>query len=631
MKSGREINCTPVFTTNHQLRTTNLFPFLYPVNEKDYQAILGTLPPLPGVYKFKDREGKLIYVGKAKNLRKRVSSYFNRTQVTGKTEVMVRTAQSLEFTIVENEHDALLLENNLIKAEQPRYNVMLKDGKTYPFICIKNENFPRIFFTRRLIKDGSEYFGPYTSMSRAADLLETIKTLFPLRTCSLNLSLKNIAEKKFKLCMEYQIGNCKGPCEALQSLDEYNLTVSQIRNLLKGNLKPVSEYLTSVMNQLSAGYEFEKANLYKQKIDVLRNYQSVSTVVSTSLTNLDVFAYVEDAQTAFVNFMKVVNGSVIQTKTIELHKKIEEEKTDLLALAVNELRTQFNSTAMEIIVPFRIPAPSDKIKITIPKIGDKKKLLDLAGKNVAYYKLNLALNTTGKQTPAERLLKTLQEDFRLTEIPLHIECFDNSNFQGSYPVASLVVFKNAKPSKKDYRHFNIKTVEGPDDFASMEEIVFRRYKRLMDENQSLPQLVIIDGGKGQLSAAMSSIEKLGLKGKMAVAGIAKRLEEIYFPDDSLPLYFNKKSESLKLIQQIRNEAHRFAITFHRLKRDKGTLKTGLDDIAGIGKSTSEKLLTHFRSVEKLKHASEEEIISIIGKSRAEKVLAHFAKTNAVSD
>lgn len=593
------------------------------MDDKDYKELLDTLPSEPGVYKFRDREGKLIYVGKAKNIKKRVSSYFNREHEVNKTTVMVKTAVSLEFTIVDSEQDALLLENNLIKAFLPRYNVLLKDGKTYPFICIKKENFPRVFYTRKLIKDGSEYFGPYTSMGRVHVLLETIKMLFQLRTCSLSLVPKNIEKKKFKVCLEYHIGNCKGPCEALQTEDDYNQTIQQIRNLLKGHLKPVNDFLTDEMKVLSENYEFEKANLIKQKLDLLKDYQSNSTVVNADINNVDVFAFVEDETTAFVNYMKVVNGSVIQTKTIELHKKIEEEKEDLLQLAITELREQFASESNEIIVPFLIPTPSEKIKITVPQIGDKKKLLELAEKNVSYYKLNLALNAPAKTSPSERILKQLKEDFRLKDTPFHIECFDNSNFQGSYPVASMVVFKNAKASKKDYRQFNIKTVEGPDDFSSMEEIVFRRYKRMIDENQTLPQLVIIDGGKGQLSAAVTSIEKLGLKGKMAICGIAKRLEEIYFPDDSLPLYINKKSESLKLIQQIRNEAHRFAITFHRNKRSKGAIKTGLSDISGVGKATAEKLLKHFHSIEKIKHADTKEIISLVGKSKASKVHAYF--------
>ncbi len=593
------------------------------MDDKDFKELMTTLPSEPGVYKFRDREGKLIYVGKAKNIKKRVSSYFNREQEANKTKVMVKTAATLEFTIVNSEQDALLLENNLIKAFLPRYNVLLKDGKTYPYICIKKENFPRIFMTRKFIKDGSEYFGPYTSMARVNVLLDTIKMLFQLRTCSLSLFAKNIENKKFKVCLEYHIGNCKGPCESLQTEEDYSQSIQQIRNLLKGHLKPVNDFLNDEMKVLSENYEFEKANLIKQKIDLLKNYQSNSTVVNTEINNIDVFAFVEDETTAFVNYMKVVNGSVIQSKTIELHKKIEEEKEDLLQMAMTELREQFNSESDEIIVPFLIPTPSDKIKITVPQIGDKKKLLELSEKNVAYYKMNLALNAPAKTSPAERILKQVKEDFRLKDIPYHIECFDNSNFQGSYPVASMVVFKNAKAAKKDYRHFNIKTVEGPDDFASMEEIVYRRYKRLIEEKQSLPQLVIIDGGKGQLGAALNSIDKLGLRGKMAICGIAKRLEEIYFPEDSLPLYINKKSESLKLVQQIRNEAHRFAITFHRAKRDSGTLQTNLTSIKGIGKTTAEKLLKHFHSIEKIKQASEEEIIIVVGKSMTKKVLAHF--------
>ncbi len=597
------------------------------MTDEDYKLIQPTLPTDPGVYKFRDRDGNLIYVGKAKNIKKRVSSYFNREHEANKTTVMVKTAASLEFTIVNTEQDALLLENNLIKAFLPRYNVLLKDGKSYPFICIKKENFPRIFMTRKVIKDGSEYFGPYTSMGRVHVLLDTIKMLFQLRTCSLNLIQKNIDHKKFKVCLEYHIGNCKGPCENLQTENDYNQSIQQIRNLLKGHLKPVNDFLSDEMQVLAENYDFEKANLIKQKLDLLKNYQSNSTVVNTDINNVDVFAFVEDETAAFVNYMKVVNGLVVQSKTIELHKKIEEEKEELLQLAVTELRQQFSSESDEIIVPFLIPSPLEKIKITVPQIGDKKKLLDLAEKNVAYYKMNLALNASGKITPADRILKQLKEDFRLKEMPVHIECFDNSNFQGSFPVASLVVFKNAKAAKKDYRHFNIKTVEGPDDFASMEEIVYRRYKRVIEEQQSLPQLVIIDGGKGQLSAAVASIDKLGLKGKMAVCGIAKRLEEIYFPDDTLPLYINKKSESLKLIQQIRNEAHRFAITFHRDKRSKGAIVTILNDISGIGNTTADKLLKHFHSMEKIRQASEAEIINVIGKSRAAKVWAHIQLKN----
>lgn len=606
---------------------------------EDYQKLFPTLPNLPGVYKFIDADNKLIYVGKAKNLRKRVSSYFNRCSNTAKTEVMVSVATRLEFTIVNTEQDALLLENNLIKTFQPRYNVNLKDDKSYPYICIKNERFPRVFLTRRLIKDGSEYFGPYTSVKKVESILDYIRSLFPLRNCSLNLSKRNIERKKFKVCLEYHLGNCKGPCEGLQTEEDYNHSIQQIRDVLKGNLKPVKEFLMESMNQYAARFEFEQAALVKKKIDTLEEYQSHSTIVNPKINNIDVFAFIDGEKIAFVNYLKVVNGSVIQTKTIELHKKIEELKEELLSLAVNRLRTELKSESNELIVPFRISVPDEKIKITIPSKGDKKKLLELAEKNVAYYKLNLATqgrDSSVRVTPSERILKQLQEDFRMKELPVQIECFDNSNFQGSYPVASMVVFRNAKPSKKDYRHFNIKTVEGPNDFASMEEIIYRRYRKFSEEikeeneNQveskqkdTMPQLIVIDGGKGQLSAAIKSLEKLGLVGKVTVAGIAKRLEEIYFPDDSLPLYINKKSESLKLIQKIRDEAHRFAITFHRRKREKGTLRSELSEIKGIGKETAQKLLRKFRSVEKMRTASETEIAELIGKSKAQKLLDSF--------
>lgn len=598
------------------------------MNYKDYQSLLPVLPNLPGVYKFIDSEDKLIYVGKAKNLRKRVSSYFNRSNSTGKTEVMVNTAVRLEFTIVNSEQDALLLENSLIKNFQPRYNVNLKDGKSYPYICIKKERFPRVFLTRKFIRDGSEYYGPYTSVKKVETILEYIRGLFPLRNCNLNLSEKNIANNKFKVCLEYHLGNCKGPCEGFQSEEDYNHSIQQIRNILKGDLKTVIDTLKSSMDEYADLLQFEQAETIRKKIDLLREYQSHSTVVNPKINNVDVFAFTDGVKTAFVNYMKLVNGSVIQTKTIELHKKIEEQKEDLLSLAVNQLRTEFNSQSDEIIVPFNISAPEEKIKVTVPSKGDKRKLLELAEKNVTYYQLNLATYRSEKPlTSSERILKQLQDDFRMKELPSHIECFDNSNFQGSYPVASMVVFKNAKPSKKDYRHFNIKTVEGPNDFASMEEIIYRRYRKFgvekIDEEENketLPQLIIIDGGKGQLSSAVKSLEKLGLVGKVTVAGIAKRLEEIYFPDDSLPLYINKKSESLKLIQRIRDEAHRFAITFHRKKREKGTLKSGLTAIHGIGNTTSEKLLRHFHSVEKIRAATKDEIIEVVGRKKAKIIL-----------
>ena len=589
-------------------------------------TLVKSLPDNPGVYQYYDVEGKIIYVGKAKNLKKRVSSYFNKDQSeNGKTQILVKKIVDIKFIIVDTELDALLLENNLIKKYQPRYNVLLKDDKTYPWICIKNERFPRVFTTRNIIKDGSVYFGPYASVKVMHTVLDLVKQLFKLRNCNLNLSEDNIKAKKFKVCLEYHIGNCKAPCIANESEEEYNQTISNIKEIIKGNISNVSKHLKTLLNQHVEKLEFEKAHIIKEKIDALEKFQSKSTVVSPTITNVDVFSITSDEKTAYVNFLKVVNGSIIQGHTIELKKKLDESNQELLALSIVELRERFHSDAKEVIVPFEIETEFPGIEFTIPQRGDKKHLLELSERNVEYYKREKIKQESlvDPERHTKRILEQMKKDLRLTEEPRHIECFDNSNFQGAYPVAAMTVFKDCKPSKKDYRHFNIKTVEGPDDFASMEEIIYRRYKRVLEENQSMPQLIVIDGGKGQLSSALESLDKLGLKGKVAIVGIAKKLEEIYFPGDSIPLYLDKRSESLKIIQQIRDEAHRFGITHHRSKRDKGTLKTELTEIKGISDTTAQKLLSHFKSVKKVKEASEEELTDVVGKSKAKTIIDYY--------
>jgi excinuclease ABC subunit C len=584
----------------------------------DYRATLANIPHKPGVYQYYDEEGTLIYIGKAKDLRNRVSSYFNNDNVNSKTKILVKKIRDIKFTIVDTEIDAWLLENSLIKKHQPRYNVLLKDDKTYPSICIKKERFPRIFPTRNIVKDGSTYLGPYASVRMMSTILELIKTLYPIRTCSLALTEQNINAGKFKVCLEYQIGNCKGPCQGFQSFESYEENIKEIKEILRGNITPVLQHLNAEMKDAAANMNFELANLVKEKIDTLENYQSKSTVVSTIIDNIDVFAISSDEKIAFVNYLKVNKGTISQTQTIEIRKKLDESDEELLSLAISDFRNKFNSTAKEIIVPFELNIDTeDNIKFIVPKIGDKKSLLDLSMKNVLFFKKS-KLEQYEKVNPearTERILLQLQKDLRMNQLPKHIECFDNSNFQGQYPVSAIVVFKDAKPSKKDYRHFNVKTVEGPNDFATMEEAVFRRYKRLIEEEQDLPQLIVIDGGKGQLSSAVASLAKLGIDKKVTVIGIAKRLEEIYYPGDSLPLYIDKKSESLKIIQHLRDEAHRFGITFHRSKRNKGTLKSELEEISGVGKTTIEKLLIKFKSVKRIRKASEEELSEILNKKQ----------------
>ncbi len=597
------------------------------MTDKDYKEIVHTLPKDPGVYRFIDEEDVILYVGKAKNLKNRISSYFgNKKHAAFKTRTMVRHASRIEFTIVETEQDALLLENTLIKKFQPRYNVMLKDGKNYTYICIKKEAFPRVFFTRKVIRDGSTYFGPYTSKYRVNIILDLIKKLFQLRTCKLPLSKENIEAGKFKVCLEYHIKNCAGPCVGLESEEAYNRKIEQIKNILNGQFGPVKQYIKAEMAEYAEAMQFEKAQQLKLKLDAFEDYQAKSTVVSTSIRDLDVFTIVDEEKMAFVNYLKVVNGAIINTDTVELTKNLDEEKEDLLIFAIDKLREKFNSFSREILVPFDLGWLKEDVRFIVPKIGDKKKLLDLSLKNVKYYQMQLrkdAMNRAKKVTSSERILKTMQEDLMMDVVPFHIECFDNSNIQGTNPVSSCVVFKNAKPSKKDYRKFNIKTVVGPDDFASMKEVVYRRYKRLKEEKQDLPQLVIIDGGKGQLSAAYEILKDLGLEQKIQMIGIAKRLEEIFFPDDPIPLYINKKSETLKVIQHARNEAHRFAITFHRDQRSKNALGTELTNIKGIGQKTAQRLLIHFGSVSKIKVATKESIVSLIGTNYGEKVYQYF--------
>jgi excinuclease ABC subunit C len=596
---------------------------------EDYKELLPSLPREPGVYRYLDDQERIIYVGKAKNLKNRIASYFgDKKHKSYKTRVMIKNAARIEYSVVDSEQDALILENTLIKKHQPRYNVNLKDDKSYTYMVVKNERFPRVFFTRKLIKDGSTYFGPYTSKWKQRQIFEVIKNLFPLRTCNFHLSEKNVESGKFKVCLEYHIKNCLGPCENLQSEEDYNNNIDQIKHILRGNLKPVKDYLKSKMSEYSEALDFEKASVMKERLDLLQEYRAKSAVVSHSIKDVDVFSiHIEDDQLAYVNYLKIVNGLLINTDTIELSMNLNQEKGDILRYSVNYFREKYNSIAPEMIVPFHLDYP-EEISQIIPQRGDKKKLLELSEKNVFYHmmqKRKEKISKIKKQTPAERILSTLKEDLDMDDLPLHIECFDNSNIQGSNPVASCVVFKNARPSKKDYRKFKIKTVEGPNDFASMEEVVYRRYRRLLDEEKSLPQLVIIDGGKGQLSSAMNSIEKLKLSNKIVVIGIAKKLEEIYMAYDPVPLYIDKRSESLKLIQQLRNEAHRFAINFHRDQRSKNAFGTGLTDIDGIGDKTAQQLLQKFGSIKRIKEEPVENIAAEIGNKKALIVKEHLDK------
>ncbi len=590
-------------------------------------GIVKVLPHKPGVYQFLDDKNKIIYVGKAKDLRKRVSSYFAKiNSVSGKVQMLVRKIADIKFIVVSTEQDALLLENNLIKKYRPRYNVALKDDKTFPWICIKNEPFPRLFHTRNPIRDGSQYFGPYANVRLMHTLLELTRQLYPLRNCNLKLTDKNIRAGKFKVCLEYHLGNCKGPCVGLQVEEDYNNAIQSIRDIIKGNVNSVARQLKELMMNYSEREEFEKAHLVKEKYLALEKYQSKSTIVNPTINDVDVFSITSDVTTAYVNFMKIMNGAIIQVHTVEIQKKLDEPDEELLPIAITEVRERFESISPEIIVPFDPGYELSQVTFTIPKIGDKKKLLELSQRNVRYFQLEKEKQKelVDPEHKSRRVMETMMKDLRMTELPEHIECFDNSNIQGDFPVAAMVCFKKAKPDKSEYRHFNIKSVEGSNDYASMAEIIYRRYKRLLEEKKSLPQLVVVDGGKGQLSAALSSLKKLNLTGKMTVIGIAKKLEEIYYPNDSLPMYLDKKSETLRIIQQMRDEAHRFGITHHRKRREKGTVKSVLTDIPGIGYSTTQQLLWKFKSVKRIREARLEEIQEVIGKAKGKVVFDFFA-------
>jgi excinuclease ABC subunit C len=591
------------------------------------RGLVSVLPPDPGVYQFFDENGRIIYVGKAKNLKRRVASYFNREPDNGKTRVLVKKIQDIKHIVVNSEEDALLLENNLIKKYQPRYNVLLKDDKTFPWIVIRNEPFPRVYQTRQFIKDGSLYFGPYTSVMMVRALIDLFRHLYPIRTCRLQLTPDNISKGKFKRCLEFHIGNCKAPCEALQSEAEYQVYIEEIKSILKGNIQSVIRYLKDYMMDLARKYKYEEAEEIKQRLKLLSGFQSKSTIVNPKIDNVDVFSILNDEGSAYINFLKVLNGAIIQAHTVELKKRLNESEKELLSLAIVDIRDRFQSNATEIIVPFVPDVALSGIEFTIPQIGDKKKLLELSERNVKYYRLEKLKQAANQlKTPKHiQLLETLQKDLRLKKLPVHIECFDNSNIQGAFPVAACVVFKNGRPAKKDYRHFNIKTVEGANDFASMEEVVYRRYRRLKEEGSSLPQLVIIDGGKGQLGSAMNAIRQLDLVDQIVVLGIAKRLEEIFYPGDPVPLYLDKNTSSLKIIQHLRNEAHRFGITFHRDKRSKGALVSQLTSIPGIGEKSLERLILKFKSLAGIKTASLDELAAVVGVSKAQTIVAFFSK------
>ena len=597
------------------------------MQESSLEIQIKTLPNAPGVYQYFDVNDTIIYVGKAKNLKKRVSSYFTKTHDNGKTRVLVKKIASIKHIVVKTETDALLLENNLIKKHRPRYNVLLKDDKSYPWICIKKEHFPRVFQTRRLIKDGSEYFGPYTSIKTVHTLLDLIKGLYPLRTCNYDLSQEKIDAGKYKVCLEYHLGNCKGACEGLETQDQYNESIKAIREILKGNFKDSLSQFKNQMKALAEETQFEDAQKIKEKVEILENYQSKSTIVNPKISNVDVFSIVSDESYAYINFLQLSYGSIIRSNTLEIKKKLQESDTQLLELAITEIRQRFNSMSKEVYVPFKVEL-GNEIKVVIPKLGDKKHILDLSVRNAKYYRLDQLkqIKITDPDRHAKRIMAQMKADLRLNVEPRHIECFDNSNIQGTNPVAACVVFKNGKPSKKEYRHFNIKTVEGPDDFASMTEVVYRRYKRLLDEEQPLPQLIIIDGGKGQLSAALKSLDKLNVRDKIAIVGIAKRLEELFYPNDPIPLYLDKKSETLRIIQQLRNEAHRFGIEHHRNKRSKSALNTELETIPGIGEKTVVDLLKHFKSAKRVSYAKIDELEAVIGNSRAHRVYNHYNKS-----
>lgn len=589
------------------------------------QNILKTLPDKPGVYQHLDKDGRILYIGKAKSLKKRVSSYFTKQHTHGRTWVMVQKIADIRTLITENELEALLLENSLIKEHQPRYNVNLKDDKTYPWIVIKKERFPRIFYTRKKINDGSEYFGPYASVKVMKAVLDLVRQVHPIRSCKLLLSQEAIQAGKYQRCLEFHIGNCKAPCEALQSEEAYMHEVALARQIITGKLGEVKRMLTERMREESEALRFEEAQKLKEKVELLDRYQARSTVVNPSITNVDVFSALVDAQFGYVNYLKVVDGAILHAHTIEFKRKLEESEAELLSLAIPELRQRFHSDSKEVLMSHELELELEGLQLHVPQRGDKKRLVEMSLKNARYFRLEKLKSEqiTDPDRHVERVMEQMKQDLRLKEQPRHIECFDNSNFQGTEAVSACVVFRNGKPAKSDYRHFNVKTVEGPDDFATMEEAVFRRYRRLLDEGQSLPQLILIDGGKGQLSAALKSVYKLGIQDRVAVLGIAKRLEELFFPGDPVPLYLDKRSETLRILQQLRNEAHRFGITHHRNRRSRSALQNSLEQIEGIGPQTAEKLLKTFRSVEQLRKASEEEVAEVVGLSRARKVLQYL--------
>lgn len=591
----------------------------------DFTDKLKSLPEQAGIYQFLDQQGKIIYVGKAKNLKKRVSSYFNKQQESGKTRVMVKLIRDLNYLVVSSEYDALLLENNLIKEHQPRYNILLKDDKTYPWICIKAEAFPRVFMTRRMIRDGSAYFGPYPSVVVVKTLLNFIRELYPLRTCSLDLRPEKIEKANYRTCLEYHLGNCKAPCIGEESIDRYESYLNEIEHILRGNLSQVLRSLRQKMNEHARALEFEAAQQIKDRIQLIERYQAKSTIVSPSVHHTDVITVLHDENRAFVNYLRIQKGAIVNGITVEVSKKLDEDTETIIGHVLPEMRQRFGSKSREVLVDALPTFDIEGLRFVIPKIGDKKALLDLSRRNTAAYKLEKIKHEriVDPEKHTQRVLEQIRHDFRLKELPVHMECFDNSNLQGNHAVSACVVFKNAKPSKSDYRHFNIKTVTGPDDFASMEEVVFRRYKRMLEEGQSLPQLIIIDGGKGQLSAALNALNKLGLSTKVGIVGIAKRLEEIFFPGSSEPLYIDKRSESLKTIQYMRNEAHRFGITHHRAKRSKAALNSEIMEIPGIGEKSFEALMKKMKTVERIRKASIDELTEVLGRSKALQVHGYF--------
>ncbi len=588
--------------------------------------IIKSIPVEPGIYQYFDKIGKIIYIGKAKNLKKRVSSYFTKNQKrSSKLKSLISHIHDIKYIVVDTEMDALLLENSIIKKYQPKYNIQLKDSKTYPWICIKNENFPRIFTTRKIIRDGSEYYGPYTSMKMAKNLLELIRELYPIRTCNHNLSAKNIARKKYQVCLEFHIGNCKGGCENLQSESDYTKDIEIIRNIIKGSYHNAYQTFEKLMLDFAKKLDFENAQIIKNKIETLKNYQAYSTVVNTSIKDVVVYSIISDYKYSYINFIQIINGCIVKSYTLEVTKKLNETDKELLKIAIVELQQRFCLNTKEIIVPFDINLNGKHFKITIPKLGDKKKLLELSIRNAKYYRKEQFLQTkiVNPDKYVNRIMTQMQEDLNLGEKPYHIECFDNSNIQGTNPTSACIVFKNGKPSKKEYRHFNIKTIKGPDDFASIKEVVYRRYKRLLDEHEDLPQLIVIDGGKGQLNAAIESIEELGMIHKVSIIGIAKRLEELFYPNDPNPLHLSKDSITLKIIQQMRNEAHRFSLRHHRNKRSKSAITSQLDEIKGIGNMTKNKLLTKFKNITNIKNTSVNELEKVIGKSKADLIYNFF--------